>query len=181
MTRPKRPMVAAARKAVSVVLRGRAAMFQRPPQASGPPPSPLSDEQAMAQAVEAARQIVRAARLLDVTGGFLFESCNDQGHPPYRGRVDMSFAIPDATEPDAHFRQIAATMADQGWSTGPSPGTCPVGVVIHTETVMAIIGRACGATTRGSVQVCGQCGNMTDHRTDGKTVGTDITDQLTPS
>ena len=156
-------------------------MFQRPPQASGPPPSPLSDEQAMAQVVEAARQIVRAARLLDVTGVFLFESCNDQGDPPYRGRVDMSFAIPDATEPDAHFKQIAATMADQGWSTGPPPGTRPVGVVIHTETVMAIIGRACGATTRGSVQVCGQCGNMTDHRTDGKTVGTDITDQLTPN
>ena len=178
MTRPKRRMVAAARNAVSVVLRGRDAMFQRPPQASGPPVSPISDQQAMAQVVEAARQIVRAARLIDVTGGFLFESCNDQGRPPYRGRVDMSFAMPDGLEPDAHFKQIAATMADRGWIAGPPPGTRPVGVVIHTETVMAIIGLACGAMTRGSVQVCGQCGNMTDHRNDGMTIGADITDEL---
>jgi hypothetical protein len=43
---------------------------------------------------------------------------------------------------------------------------------------MAIIGAGCGATSRGSIQVCGQFRNMTDHRDDGKTVGTAITDQL---
>ena len=31
---------------------------------------------------------------------------------------------------------------------------------------------------RGSVQLCGVCRNMTDHRYDGKTVGTDIALQL---
>ena len=51
-------------------------------------PQPLSDAEAMAQVVEAARQMVRAAGLADVTGAFLFESCNDQSEPPYRGRVD---------------------------------------------------------------------------------------------
>ena len=64
---------------------------------------PLSDEQTMTQVVEAARQIVLAARLNDVTGGFLFEACNDQGRPPYRGRVDMSFAVPHDVELGIHL------------------------------------------------------------------------------
>jgi hypothetical protein len=141
----------------------------------------LSDEEAMAQVVEPARQIVRLAGLQDVSGGFLFESCNDQGDPPYRGRVEMSFAMPADPEPDAYFQQIAAVMLTQGWIDGPPPGKCPIGVVIHTETVMAIIARASAADMRGSVQLCGQCRNITDHRADGKTVGLEITAQLTGS
>jgi len=151
-------------------------MFPRQP--DGPGPSPLSDEQAMAQVVEPARQIVRAAGLQDVTGGFAFESCNDQGAPPFRGRVEMSFAVPAGVEPDDYFKGIAVTMVGQGsWADGPRPGTCPSGVVIHTATVMAIIGGA-AVVGRGSVQLCGVCRNMTDHSYDGKTVGTDITDRL---
>jgi hypothetical protein len=132
----------------------------------------------MAEVIEAARQIVRTARLNDVTGGFLFESCNDQGAPPYRGRVDMSFAVSAGVEPDEHFKQIATAMVRQGWTDGPLPGRRPFGVAVHTETMMAIIGRACGDTERGSAQVCGDCRNLTDHRHDGKTVGVEITDQL---
>ena len=143
---------------------------------SGVPP--LSDDQAMAQVVEPARQIVRAAQLRDVTGGFMFESRNDQGEPPYRGRVDMSFALPSGAEPDAYFREIATTMTSHGWADGPPPGRRPFGVVIHTDVVMAIIGDACGAACRGSIRVCGQYRNITDHRRDGTTVGTVITDQL---
>jgi hypothetical protein len=147
-------------------------MFPRQP--DGPS---LSDEEAMAQVVEPARQIVRAAGLQGVTGGFAFESCNDQGAPPFRGRVDMSFAIPAGIEPAEYFKGIAVTMVEQGWADGPPPGTCPSGVAIHTATVMAIIDRAAVAG-RGSVKLCGVCRSMTDHRYDGKTVGTVITDQL---
>ena len=142
---------------------------------------PLSDEQAMAQVVDAARQIVRGAGLREVTGGFLFESCNDQGAPPYRGRVDMSFAVPAGAEPEQHFSQIAAAMVRQGWTAGPPAGKRPFGVVVHTEAVMAIIGRACGDAARGSAQVRGECRNITDHRHDGKTVGVEISEQLSGS
>jgi hypothetical protein len=153
-------------------------MFQRSSDAPEPPPPPLSDEQTMAQVVEPARHIVRAAGLRDVTGGFMFESCNDQGEPPYRGRVEMSFAMPDGVEPDAYFNQIVVTMVGEGWTEGPPPGKCPVGVAIHTETVMAIISSASGARTRGLIHVCGQCRNITDHCIDGATIGTAITDRL---
>jgi hypothetical protein len=141
-------------------------------------PEPLSDAEAMAQVVEAARQMVRAAGLADVTGAFLFESCNDQSEPPYRGRVDMSFSTPDGIVPEAFFEKVAATMVARGWFEGPPPGKCPFGVVVHTDTVMAVIGRACGPGSRGAVQLCGQCRNMTDHRSDAKTVGADVTGQL---
>jgi len=141
----------------------------------------LTDEQAMAQVIEAARQIVRVAELTGVTGGFMFEACNDQGRPPYRGHIEMSFAIPAGADPDGYFRQIAAAMVRHGWTGGPPPGMCPFGEVVHSQTVMAVICHASGNTARGSVQVSGECGNMTDHRHDGKTVGVDISDQLSGS
>jgi hypothetical protein len=135
----------------------------------------------MAQVIEAARQIVRSATLREVTGEFLFESCNDQGAPPYRGRVNMSFALRAGVEPEEHFGQIAEAMVRQGWASGGPAGKRPFGVVIRTETVMAVISRARGGAARGSAQVCGECRNMTDHRHDGKTVGVEISDQLSGS
>ena len=161
----------------------RAFGLSRYQSADGPhePPTVLSDEEAMAQVVEAARKIVGSARLEDVTGAFRFESCNDQGEPPYRGRVDMSFVMPDGVEPDGFFEQIVATMVGHGWSAGSPPGRHPFGVVVHTETVMAIFGRACGTSTRGTAQVCGECRNMTDHCDDGMTTGVDVTARLSGS
>jgi hypothetical protein len=150
-------------------------MFPTQPDSSEP--SLLSDDEAMAQVLEPARQIILASGLQEVTGGFAFESCNDQGAPPFRGRVDMSFAMPSSVDPDDYFNGIAVTMVGHGWADGPPPGACPSGVVIHTATVMAIIGRA-AVVGRGSVKLCGVCRNMTDHRYDGKTVGTVITEQL---
>ena len=142
---------------------------------------PLTDEQAMAQVVDAAREIVRVAGLMDVTGGFMFESCNDQGRPPYRGHVEMSFAIVAGVDPAAYFRQIAAALAQHGWNEGPPPGKFPFGEAVHTHEVMAVVCHASGNTARGSVQVSGECRNMTDHRHTGKTVGVAITDQLSGS
>lgn len=138
----------------------------------------LSDAEVMAQVVDVARQIVRVAGLSDVTGAFVFDSCNDQGEPPYRGRVDMSFALPEGVVAEAVFQRIAGAMVAYGWSAGPPPGSCPFGVVVHTDSVMAVIGRACGSPARGAVQVRGPCDTMTDHRRDGTTVGTDVTSML---
>src|SRR6202040_2048215 len=95
-----------------------------------PVTEPLSDERARAQVVVGARQFGRGAGLREVPGGFLFESCNDQGAPPYRGRVDMSFTVPAGAEPEQHFSQIAAAMVRQGWTAGPPAGKRPFGVVV---------------------------------------------------
>lgn len=143
------------------------------------PPNPLTDDQAMAQVVDPAKQIVSVAALQDVTGGFGFTSCNDQGDPPYYGEVEMSFLVPAEVEPDAYFEQVAAAMRAHGWNDGAKPGEHLYGKTLNKDGVTAIIGRADPTyPDRGSVQLIGECRNMTDHHTDGKTIGTNITAQL---
>jgi hypothetical protein len=140
------------------------------------PANPLSDEQTRAQVVDPARQIATIAKLQNVSGVFGWESCNDQGDPPFRGRVDMSFDVPAGADRNAYFEQIAATMIGQGWSDGPPPGKQPFGRVIHTGAVMAIIGMSSGTVKDGSVELSGECRNMGNHRHDGSWY--DVTDQL---
>ena len=47
------------------------------------PANPLSDEQTKAQVLDPARQIATIANLQNVSGVFGWESCNDQGEPPF--------------------------------------------------------------------------------------------------
>lgn len=145
-----------------------------------PPPAPvktLSEEDTIKQVVEPAKTIVAVAALQDVSGGVGFEACNDQGEPPYRGRLEMGFRIPDDIEPKKYFEQIAQTMVQQGngWYDGPPPGKNPFGTVIHTDTVFAIIGQNPVAREDGYVHVFGECRNMDEHK-DGSSVN--VTDQL---
>ena len=133
-----------------------------------PQPAPvetLSDEDTMKQVVDPAKAIVVVAALQDVSAGFDYEACNDQGEPPYRGRVEMGYRIPDGTEPQKYFQQIAQTMVTQGngWYDGPPPGKNPFGTVIHTDTVFAVIGQNPVAREDGYVHIFGECRNMSDH------------------
>ena len=84
------------------------------------PANPLSDEQTKAEVLDPARQITTIANLQNVSGVFGWESCNDQGDRPFRGRVEVSFDVPAG--------------ADRN----------PPGRVIHTGGVMAIIGKSSG-------------------------------------
>lgn len=42
-------------------------------------PNPMSDDEATAQVIDVGRQLRTVAVLQDVSGGFSFQSCNDQG------------------------------------------------------------------------------------------------------
>jgi hypothetical protein len=167
---------------LAVVL-GGCSMSNRHNESSTPPPPPpgpvetLSDQDAMKQVVDPGNAMVKVAGLQDVSGGFAFEACNDQGEPPYRGRLDMGFRIPDDTEPKKYFQQIATTIVQEGvgWYDGPPPGKNPFGTVVHTDTVFAVIGQNPSAREDGYVHIFGECRNMADHR-DGSSVN--VTDQL---
>jgi hypothetical protein len=94
---PWRPVVFIAVVLVlSIALGGCSLMFAHQHDIDHPA-NPLSDDQAEAQVVDAAKQIAQLVSLPDMYGGFAFESCNDQGDPPYRGVVEMSFKLPIAT------------------------------------------------------------------------------------
>lgn len=146
------------------------------------PPGPVetaSNEDTMKQVVEPARQIVALAGLKDVYGGFSFEACNDQGEPPYRGRLEVSFSIPEDIEPDAYIRQVADTVVQNGngWYDGPPAGKRPFGTVIHTDEVMAILSPHPVAREDGAIRILGECRNMIDHRNDA-VKDVNVTDQL---
>ncbi|MFY2861699.1 hypothetical protein ACOJVU_18630 [Mycobacterium sp. THU-M104] len=140
------------------------------------PDHPRSDQQTIAQVVDAAKQIANVAGLGDPSGGFSWESCNDQGEPPYRGRVDMTFAVPPGVDPDAYFDRVAATMVVHGWAPGAPAGAHSAGTTIHRGGVTAGIGVSPFDGADGAVQLFGECHTMTDHRADSN--GFSITDQL---
>jgi hypothetical protein len=163
-----------------VALAGCSPLGSQPPRSSESPIPPLetfSNEDTMKQVVDPAKAIVAVAALQDVSAGFGYEACNDQGEPPYRGRVDVGFRIAEDTEPDKYFEQLAQTIVQQGvgWYDGPPPGKNPFGTVIHTDTVMAIIGQNPVAKEDGYVHIFGECRNMDDHR---DAAAVNVTDQV---
>jgi len=137
---------------------------------------PLSDDQGMAQVVGPARQIAAAADLHSVTGGFAFSSCNDQGDPPYRGKVTMSFLIHG--DSDAYFQHVRAAMVSHSWSDGAPPGQRFFGATLNKDGVTANMNLFASDHSYGQIDLYGQCRNTTDHHHDDKTNGVDITAQL---
>jgi hypothetical protein len=139
---------------------------------------PLSDEQAMAQVVEPAKLLVAAANLDGIDAGFSFESCNDQGDPPYRGRVALIFLIHG--DSDAYLEKVQNAMVTNGWNAGGLPGQVSHATLLNKDGVTANMSLLPSDRNYGQILLQGQCRNTTDHRNDGKTNGTNITDQLQP-
>lgn len=145
-------------------------------QASGPTTPSPSDEQSRAEVVDAATQLVRAANLQITYASFQWEWCNDQGEPPFHGRVDLAWVVPAGATSQMLSKQIAATAAQQpGWASGPPPGMQSAGEVVHRGGVMVVIGPG-NYPDRGAVQIFGECRNMNDHRGDNEIA--DITDEV---
>jgi hypothetical protein len=171
--------------AVIVMLTGGCALVMNKPHPLGSstpwdePAHPLTDAQAMAQVVESAKQIVAGANLQGVSGGFSFASCNDQGDPPYQGRAVVDFLIQG--DPTAYFQQVRSAMISQGWNDGPPPGQHFHGTALNKNGVTASISFLPSDHSYGQITLYGECRNPTDHRHDGKTNSTDITDQLRPA
>ncbi|BBX34746.1 hypothetical protein MMAG44476_31942 [Mycolicibacterium mageritense DSM 44476 = CIP 104973] len=157
----------------SAVLGGCSMLFHR----DADVPNPMSDDEATAQVIDVGRQLRTVAVLQDVSGGFSFQSCNDQGEPPYRGHVEMSSLLPAGVDADTYARQVADAMVAAGWTDGPPPGLNPYGTVIHQGGVMVIMGPA-HVPSRLSYDISGECRNTTNHRDDGKTVGRDVSAEL---
>jgi hypothetical protein len=143
---------------------------------AGPSVQPLSDDEARAQVVDPAREVVKAANLEITYATFEWESCNDQGDPPYHGRVDVIFTVPPGVDPSTLRKQVAASAAAQpGWAPGAPPDMHPFGDLAHKGNVMVIVGPA-NYPERSAVRIFGECRNMSDHR--GHTGPFEVTDQV---
>ena len=167
---------------IVMLLGGCALVLHKPHSAGSSNPyedsaHPLTDDQAMAQVVEPAKQIVAVADLPGVSGGFSFASCNDQGEPPYQGTVTIGFLLHG--DPDAYFQQVRAAMIAHGWNDGPPPGQRYHGTTLNKDGVTASMSFVPSDHSYGQIILDGECRNTTDHHHDGKTNGTDITNLLT--
>ncbi|MDD4865681.1 MAG: hypothetical protein PHQ28_00685 [Mycobacterium sp.] len=140
------------------------------------PAHPLSDDQTIGQVVVLAKQIDEDAQLAGVSGSVSFASCNDQGDPPYQGRLLMSFLIHG--DPDVYFQTVSAAMVKDGWRRGDPPGQHSFGTALNKDGVVANISFLPSDHAYGQVLLYGECRNMSDHHHDGKTNDTDITGQL---
>lgn len=133
----------------------------------------LSDEQTRAQVVDPAVAVVRAVTLDDVTGGFTFGSCTDQGEPPFQGRVEVTFKLP--ADPEPVYAQIRDALAAQGW-TQNAPDDQPVhGGAMQREGVTATVGPRAADPGYGTLQFFGECRNAGEHGSEG---AVDITGEL---
>jgi hypothetical protein len=144
---------------------------------------PIPPLQARTQVVDAARDVVTALHAQVTEATFSYESCNDQGEPPFRGVVDLSFWMPGVAhnEPADPQTVIKGLVAD-GWSTnsdfvshGPTLKKNGVNVILtiapHPPASIDLV-RHVGA------DINGECRDTSDHRTDGSTAPVDISKEI---
>jgi hypothetical protein len=142
-----------------------------------PVANPLTDEQSKAQVLEPAREIVAAGDLRGASGTYLLMSCESSADPPYQGAIYLNFDVPRVFETPKFFRSIASAMTARGFTEGAPPNRHPGGRTFTRDGVTVIYYRTDDASTRGTMQIYGECRNVTDHRLD-LTGWVDITAEL---
>jgi hypothetical protein len=136
---------------------------------------PMTDAQATAQVVAAAKQIVRVARLQDATGGYAFMSCKDDNDPPYQAAIYLNFRLPQS-DSVSYLRDVATAMVAQGWVKAASTAE-NFGQKLTRDGVTVIFYRSDNRTDLATMRLYGECRNMADHRNDNP-VWTEVSDQL---
>ena len=125
---------------------------------------PLTDEQSMDQVVDSALQIVTAAQLRGVTGGYTFLSCKNEHDPPYQVAVYLNFRISE-TDSVKRIREIADAMVAHGWQEAPSTGE-HFGRKLTKDGVTSTFHRNLDDADFGTMRIYGECRNVADHRND---------------
>lgn len=146
---------------------------------------PISPQQARAQVIDASRDIVNAVHGQVTEATFSYESCNDQGEPPFRGAAKVSFWVAGVPhdQPADPQAVIKALVAD-GWSTDSDfKSHSPTLRKNNVNIIVTVPPRPpAGVQLKGHawVDVDGECRDTTDHRKDGSLVPVDIANEIQP-
>ncbi|ORW82391.1 hypothetical protein AWC25_02515 [Mycobacterium sherrisii] len=141
--------------------------------------NPISPEQARAQAVDAARGIVSTLHAQVTEATFSYESCNDQGAPPFRGVAKVAFWLPGVPHNQpADAEAVITALGAGGWRTdsdfkshAPTLRKDNINVIL---TVAPSPPAGVELNSHARVDVNGECRDTSDHRTDGTIVPVDI-------
>jgi hypothetical protein len=136
---------------------------------------PMTDAQAAGQVVASAKQIVSAAQLREVSGGYAFVSCQNANEPPYQATVYLNFRLPQNNSVK-YLRDVAASLAAHGWASAASTSE-HFGQKLTKDGVTAIIYRSVDETDFATMRLYGECRITADHRSDNP-VWREVTGQL---
>lgn len=147
---------------------------------------PITAEQARAEVVEAARDIVTILHADVVDAKFSYESCNDQGDPPFRGAVILRLWMPgiphdQPTDPNTVIHSLTA----HGWSDNPDfHSHSPALRKNDVDTIVTVTHPPPPGETLGAhvvAHVNGECRDTFDHRTDHSILPVDVANEVHPS
>jgi hypothetical protein len=150
---------------VSLALAACVVWFAHPtPEPPGADATPLTDQQAAAQVVDAARRIVAAAKLEHATAGYMFVSCANDSDPPYQAALYMNFALPQ--DNSGHYlKEIAAAMVADGWAGAPTAGE-NLGQKLTKDGVISVFYRNPSRRDFATMRLYGECRTTSDHHHD---------------
>jgi hypothetical protein len=122
---------------------------------------PMTPEEAKAQVIAAARDVVNALQLKDVGATFRYEACSDEGKPPYRGLVQIDYAhSPTYEGSQAEIQGFVDTLRADGWSA--DSGFKSHAASLAKNNVVTLI-RPYAPNVSGGIEIRGECRDVTDH------------------
>lgn len=145
---------------------------------------PISPQQARGQVVDAARDIVNTLHADVTEATFGYESCNDQGEPPFRGVVKVMFWMPGMSHNEAVDPQtVVKALVANGWSADSDfrshALTLRKGAVnIILTVVPAQMPAGVERSNHAWVELDGECRDTFDHRTDHSILPVDIRKEI---
>jgi len=133
---------------------------------------PMTPEEAKAQAVAAARDVVKTLQLKDVGATFRYEACSDEGKPPYRGLVQIDYAhAPTYEGSQAEVAAFVEELKRDGWST--DSGFASHAPSVAKNNVVTLL-RPYAPNGSGGIEVRGECRDVTDHLGNRDTINTPL-------
>jgi hypothetical protein len=122
---------------------------------------PMTSEEAKAQVIAGAREVVKALQLKDVGATFRYEACIDEGKPPYRGLVQIDYAhSPTYEGSQAEVQSFVDTLRRDGWSS--DSGFASHAPSLAKNNVVTLI-RPYAPNGSGGIEIRGECRDATDH------------------
>lgn len=122
--------------------------------------NPMTPEQSKAQVIDAARELVTALHLHVVDAVFWRSSCNDQGDPPFRGTVSITYPpAPSFEESTAEIARMVQHVQSMGWTGDPDFHSH--GTVVRKNNVVAEFSPQDASVPNPGIDLYGECRDVT--------------------
>jgi hypothetical protein len=140
--------------------------------------NPISPEEARAQVMAAARDIVDTLHADVVSADFFFDSCSDEGRGPYRGRLKFWLWMPADHGTPVPQTVVIEPLTASGWRTNAGAKSHAATLTRNGVDAIVTVAPATEGNGHAGVDLLGECRDTHDHNADHTTVPEDVTSQL---